>query len=94
MKITVSQLRKIIREEVEKVTEAKPKSSLGKKIKLGDIFKNPTRNQISVEFLENGYAGWELLSKGRSKSLDGTVEELQKQLTDGGYEFDRNEMGS
>ena len=84
MKITVSQLRKIIREEVQKnLTEAK--------LKVGDIYKNKAGHQISVEFLDGGDAGWELLARGKSKSLDGTAEELQAALTAGGFEFDRNE---
>lgn len=84
MKITVSQLRKIIREEVQKnLTEAKPK--------LGDIYKNKAGHQISVEFLDGNSAGWELLARGKSKSLDGTTKELQAALTAGGFQFDRNE---
>ena len=98
MKITVSQLRRIIREEVQIAREAKSigalhevRSSSSLKLKLGDIYRNPKGNQISIEFLEGGDAGWELLARGRRKSVDGTIEELKSVLMNGGFEFDRNE---
>ena len=99
MKITVSQLRRIIREEVEKVTGAPLKdggvvnrdSGLEPVLKLGNIYRNKAGHQISIEFLNGKYAGWELLARGKSKSLDGTSEELQAALTAGGFRFDRNE---
>lgn len=76
----------------EKMGEAKgPKVPQTRKPKLGDIYKNKAGHQISVEFLDGGDAGWELLARGKSKSLDGTAEELQAALTAGGFEFDRNE---
>jgi len=87
MKITVSQLRKIIREEVENLT----RSNLEPVLKLGNIYRNKAGHQISIEFLNGKYAGWELLARGKSKSLDGTSEELQAALTAGGFRFDRNE---
>jgi hypothetical protein len=87
MKITVSQLRRIIREEVEKVTEPHREPVL----KLGNIYRNKSGHQISVEFLDGKYAGWELLARGKAKSLDGPVEDLQAALNDGGFAFDRNE---
>ncbi len=77
----------------EKMGEAKgSKVPQTRKPKLGDIYRNKAGHQISVEFLEGGDAGWELLARGKPKSLYGTAEELQAALIDGGFEFDRNEM--
>ena len=97
MKITVSQLRRIISEEVQLAREAKSigalhgvRSPSSLKLKLGDIYTNKG-NQISIEFLEGEDAGWELLARGRRKSVDGSTEELKSVLMDGGFEFDRNE---
>ena len=99
MRITQAQLRQIIREEVCPLVESKGvgalrgvKSPRARKIKLGDIFKDGKGGQISVEFLEGGFAGWELLRRGKPRSVDGTVEELQNAIADGGFEFDRNEQ--
>jgi len=76
----------------EKMGEAKgPKVPQTRKPKLGDIYKNKAGHQISVEFLDGNSAGWELLARGKPKSLDGTTEELQAALTAGGFQFDRNE---
>ena len=98
MKITVSQLRKIIQEEIQVTGEAKSigalhgvRSPSSLKLKLGDIYRNPKGNQISIEFLDGEFAGWELLARGARKSVDGSVEELKSDLMDGGFEFDRNE---
>jgi hypothetical protein len=82
MKITVSQLRRIIQEEIQ-VT--------GDDLVLGDIYTNPEGHQISIEFLDGEFAGWELLADGAPRSVDGSVEELKSALMDGGFEFDRNE---
>ena len=99
MKITESRLRSIIREEVSRLTEAKSigaldgvRSPRSLKLKLGDIYTNPQRHRISIEFLEGGYAGWELLARGWVTSKDGTLADLQNALADGGFEFDRNEQ--
>ena len=93
MKITESQLRSIIREEVSRLTEAKGTgASRARKPKLGDIYTNPQRHQISIEFLQGGDAGWELLARGKASSKDGTLADLQKALADGGFKFDRNEQ--
>lgn len=93
MKITEGQLRKIIREEVSRLTEAKGTgASRARKPKLGDIYTNPQRHQISIEFLGGGNAGWELLARGKASSNDGTIADLQKALAGGGFEFDRNEQ--
>ena len=62
-----------------------------RKLKLGNIYRNKAGHQISIEFLEGGFAGWELVARGKSKSLDGTSKELQAALTAGGFRFDRNE---
>ena len=98
MKITVSQLRRIISEEVQIAREAKSigalrgvRSPSSLKLKLGDIYRNPKGNQISIEFLDGEFAGWELLARGVPKSVDGSTEELKSVLMDGGFEFDRNE---
>ncbi len=100
MRITEGQLRKIIREEVSRLTEAKgtgasrarkPKPKLVEP-KLGDIYTNPQRHQISIEFLGDGDAGWELLARGKASSNDGTIADLQKALAVGGFEFARNEQ--
>ena len=98
MKITVSQLRKIIQEEIQVTGEAKSigalhgvRSPSSLKLKLGDIYRNPKGHQISIEFLDGKFAGWELLARGAPKSVDGSVEELKSALMDGGFEFDRNE---
>ena len=99
MKITESQLRSIIREEVSRLTEAKSigalhgvRSPRSLKLKLGDIYTNPQRHQISIEFLQGGDAGWELLARGKASSKDGTLADLQNAIADGGFEFDRNEQ--
>ena len=98
MKITVSQLRRIIREEVQIAREAKSigalhgvRSPSSLKLKLGDIYRNPKGNQISIEFLDGKFAGWELLARGVPKSVDGSTEELKSVLMNGGFTFDRNE---
>ena len=88
MKITVNQLRKIIREEVENLVVNEARKSTPK---LGGIYKNNKREQISIEFLDNGFVGWELLSRGKSKSMDGTVDELNKFISDNGFFLDRIE---
>ena len=73
--------------EVKNLTESNPEPVL----KLGNIYRNKAGHQISIEFLEGGFAGWELVARGKSKSLDGTSKELQAALTAGGFRFDRNE---
>ena len=73
--------------EVKNLTGSNPKPVL----KLGNIYRNKAGHQISIEFLNGKYAGWELLARGKSKSLDGTSEELQAALKAGGFRFDRNE---
>ena len=73
--------------EVKNLTGSNPEPVL----KLGNIYRNKAGHQISIEFLNGKYAGWELLARGKSKSLDGTSEELQAALTAGGFRFDRNE---
>lgn len=88
MKITEGQLRKIIREEVASLSEA-PRA---RRPMLGDIYMNPQRHQISIEFLEGGNAGWELLARGKAKSMDGTLADLQQALEAGGFVFSRNEQ--
>ena len=50
------------------------------------------RHQISIEFLQGGDAGWELLARGKASSRDGTLADLQNAIADGGFEFDRNEQ--
>lgn len=77
----------------EKMGEVKnlTRSNLEPVLKLGNIYRNKAGHQISIEFLNGKYAGWELLARGKSKSLDGTSEELQAALTAGGFRFDRNE---
>jgi hypothetical protein len=66
-------------------------SNLEPVLKLGNIYRNKAGHQISIEFLNGKYAGWELLARGKPKSLHGTSEELQAALTDGGFRFDRIE---
>jgi hypothetical protein len=73
--------------EVKNLTGSNPEPVL----KLGNIYRNKAGHQISIEFLNGKYAGWELLARGKSKSLDGTSEELHTALTAGGFRFDRNE---
>ena len=98
MKITISQLRRIISEEVQIAREAKSIGALhgvrlpsSLKLKLGDIYRNPKGNQISIEFLDGEFAGWELMASGVPKSVYGSTKELKSVLMDGGFEFDRNE---
>ena len=99
VKITVSQLRKIIQEEIQVTGEAKSigalhgvRSPSSLKLKLGDIYRNPEGHLISIEFLDGEFAGWYLLASGKRTSVDdGNVEELKSALMDGGFEFDRNE---
>jgi len=107
MKITVSQLRKIIQEEIQVTGEAKSIGALhgvrspnSLKLKLGDIYRNPNGHQISIKFLDADLldedlveAEWELLARGASKFkfVVGTVKELKSALLDGGFEFIRNE---
>ena len=71
----------------EKMGEVKnlTRSNLEPVLKLGNIYRNKAGHQISIEFLNGKYAGWELLARGKSKSLDGTSEELQAALTAGGF---------
>ena len=93
MKITVSQLRRIIREEVQIAREAKSIGALHevRSLKLGDIYRNPKGNQISIEFLYGKFAGWELLADGVPKSVDdGTIEKLKSVLMKGKFTFTRN----
>ena len=92
MKITVSQLRRIISEEVQIAREAKSIGALHevRSLELGDIYTNKG-NQISIEFLEGEDAGWELLARGRRESVYGTTKELKSVLMNGKFKFDRNE---
>ena len=73
--------------KVKNLTGSNPKPVL----ELGNIYRNEAGHQISIEFLDGEFAGWELLARGKSKSLHGTSEELQAALTAGGFRFDRNE---
>jgi hypothetical protein len=92
-KLTATQLRRIIKEEITRITEmgAAASGSPKRKLKLGQIYTNGKRHQISIEFLEGDYAGWEMLAGGRASGGDGTVEELNAILDKGGFTLDRTE---
>lgn len=83
MKITINQLRKIIKEEVE---------NLKPKIVLGGVYYNPEGEEINVNHIDDGIAYCSRYTGGpRPVDLDLPVEELQDFMVKNGFEFDHKE---
>ena len=85
MKILISQLRAIISEEITN------RSSVLPKIVLGGVYCNDKHQEINIQFLDaaTDVAGYEILSGGRSKTVDNSsIEDLKNLLVSGGFELD------
>ena len=89
MRITVSQLRKIIREEIQ-LSEAPKKKS---KIVLGGVYLNPKGQEINVQFLQGNTVAYDMLKGGKMTSVvEDTVSNLEAILSSGGFVLDHVEQ--
>lgn len=94
MKITVDQLRKIIREEVETLREGKKFPPL----KYGNIYTKSGRKpeEIIIQYYDPSdpeFVGYDHFINGKVKhSDDGRTKDLLAILNNG-FEFDRRESG-
>ena len=85
MKLTVTQLRQIIKEEIENKSAGK----LITKIVPRGVYFNDKGHEVEVVFLMDDDAAWILLKNGkRTNKEDGTVSELAELLKAGKFEFD------
>lgn len=82
MKLKTSQLRQIIKEEIQK--------NLNKtKIVPGGVYINSKGHEIAIEFIDEPTVAWSLLKNGKKTSVeDGTVTQLATVLKSNGFELD------